>query len=203
VSSAEHETLLEVDGLVTRYPVQRGVVGAIARRPKETVHAVEGVSFTIAAGEMVALVGESGCGKTSTAQTVVRMVDSEQGAIRFRGREISQLSARSLRPLRREIQMIYQDPYESLDPRFTVRDTIEEPLVVHRIARGNSGNAPPAWIGGYARNCVLPFGGFDRGEPAGARGDAASGYRLARATPGGGPGRDGEGNESVRSGDGR
>src|SRR4029078_1533470 len=97
VSSAEHETLLEVDGLVTRYPVQRGVVGAIARRPKETVHAVEGVSFTIAAGEMVALVGESGCGKTSTAQTVVRMVDSEQGAIRFRGRESSHVSAPSLR----------------------------------------------------------------------------------------------------------
>jgi peptide/nickel transport system ATP-binding protein len=136
VSSAEHDTLLEVDGLVTRYPVPRGVVGAIARRPKETVHAVEGVSFTIGPGEMVALVGESGCGKTSTAQTVVRMVDSEGGTIRFRGREITELSARSLRPLRREIQMIYQDPYESLDPRFTVRDTVEEPLVVHRMARG-------------------------------------------------------------------
>ena len=134
--SAEHESLLEVEGLVTRYPVSRGVVGAIARRPKETVHAVEGVSFTIAPGEMVALVGESGCGKTSTAQTVARMVESEEGVIRFRGREITRLSARSLRPLRREIQMIYQDPYESLDPRFTVRDTIEEPLIVHRIARG-------------------------------------------------------------------
>jgi oligopeptide/dipeptide ABC transporter ATP-binding protein len=136
MSAAERETLLEVDGLVTRYPVPRGVVGAIARRPRETVHAVEGVSFTIAPGEMVALVGESGCGKTSTAQTVARMVDSESGVIRFRGREITRLSARSLRPLRREIQMIYQDPYESLDPRFTVRDTIEEPLLVHRIARG-------------------------------------------------------------------
>ena len=134
--SAEREALLEVDGLVTRYPVPRGVVGAIARRPKETVHAVEGVSFTIAQGEMVALVGESGCGKTTTAQTVVRMVESESGVIRFRGREITRLSARSLRPLRREIQMIYQDPYESLDPRFTVRDTIEEPLVVHHIGRG-------------------------------------------------------------------
>ena len=136
MSAAERETLLEVEGLVTRYPVARGVVGAVARRPKETVHAVEGVSFTIAPGEMVALVGESGCGKTTTAQTVVRMVESESGVIRFRGREITRLSARSLRPLRREIQMIYQDPYESLDPRFTVRDTIEEPLLVHRIARG-------------------------------------------------------------------
>jgi oligopeptide/dipeptide ABC transporter ATP-binding protein len=133
VSTAEREALLEVDRLVTRYPVPRGVLGAIAGRPKETVHAVEGVSFTIGAGEMVALVGESGCGKTSTAQTVARMVESEGGAIRFRGRDITRLSARSLRPLRREIQMIYQDPYESLDPRFTVRDTVEEPLAVHRI----------------------------------------------------------------------
>ena len=126
-------TLLEVSDLVTRYPVQRGVIGALARRPKLSVHAVEGVSFSVGEGEMVALVGESGCGKTSTAQTVIRMVESQSGSIKFRGREISGLSARSLRPLRREIQMIYQDPYESLDPRFTVRDTIEEPLLVHGI----------------------------------------------------------------------
>ena len=89
---------------------------------------------------MVALVGESGCGKTTTAQTVARMVDSESGVIRFRGREITQLSSRSLRPLRREIQMIYQDPYESLDPRFTVRDTIEEPpgRAPHRARQGGA-----------------------------------------------------------------
>src|SRR3954469_10453641 len=135
-TTAEPGPLLEVDDLVTRYPVPRGVVGAVARRPKETVHAVEGVSFTIAPGEMVALVGESGCGKTTTAQTVVRMVESESGVIRFRGREITRLSSRALRPLRREIQMIYQDPYESLDPRFPARDTTEDPLLVHRIARG-------------------------------------------------------------------
>jgi peptide/nickel transport system ATP-binding protein len=129
--STQPETLLEVDGLVTRYPVPRGLVGTIARRPTQEVHAVEGVSFTIAPGEMVALVGESGCGKTSTAQTVIRMVENQGGSIRFRGREITTLSSRSLRPLRREIQMIYQDPYESLDPRFTVRDTILEPLLIH------------------------------------------------------------------------
>ena len=84
--------LLEVERAITRYPVGRGIVGAIARRPALTVHAVEGVSFTVGPGEMVALVGESGCGKTSTAQTVVRMVDYQAGAIRFRGREIGRLS---------------------------------------------------------------------------------------------------------------
>jgi oligopeptide/dipeptide ABC transporter ATP-binding protein len=125
--------LLEVEGLVTRYPIPRGLLGAMARRPKLTVQAVDGVSFSVAAGEMVALVGESGCGKTTTAQSVIRMVENDGGSIRFRGTEISGLGHRELRPLRREIQIIYQDPYESLDPRFTVRDTIEEPIRVHGL----------------------------------------------------------------------
>ena len=123
--------LLEVEGLVTRYPVPRGLLGTMAGRPQLQVHAVDGISFTLRSGEMLALVGESGCGKTTTAQTVVRMVDSERGKVRFRGRDITQLSAKEMRPLRREIQLIYQDPYESLDPRFRVRDTVEEPLVIH------------------------------------------------------------------------
>ena len=134
MSAPAGENLLEVERVVTRYPVPRGIVGAVARRPKQVVHAVEGVTFTVAPGEMVALVGESGCGKTSTAQTVVRMVDYQEGSIRFRGREIGKLSQNDLRPLRKEIQMIYQDPYESLDPRFTVRDAVEEPLLVHNMA---------------------------------------------------------------------
>jgi len=131
--SAQPTTLLEVEDLITRYPVPRGVAGAIARQPRLTVHAVEGVSFSVGEGELVALVGESGCGKTTTAQSVIRMVDTEAGSIRFQGRELTGLSPRALRPLRREIQMIYQDPYESLDPRFSVRDTIEEPLLIHGV----------------------------------------------------------------------
>jgi oligopeptide/dipeptide ABC transporter ATP-binding protein len=95
------------------------------------VHAADSISFTLRSGEMLALVGESGCGKTTTAQTVVRMVDSERGKVRFRGRDITRLAPKEMRPLRREIQLIYQDPYESLDPRFRVRDTVEEPLVIH------------------------------------------------------------------------
>jgi peptide/nickel transport system ATP-binding protein len=132
-ATAEPGPLLEVDDLVTRYPVSRGVVGTLKRQPRLQVHAVEGVSFSVGPGEMVALVGESGCGKTSTAQTVIRMVDNQGGSIRFDGRDITGMSAGGMRPLRREIQMIYQDPYESLDPRFRVRDTIEEPLLVHKL----------------------------------------------------------------------
>jgi peptide/nickel transport system ATP-binding protein len=125
--------LLEVENLVTRYPIPRGLAGTIARTPRRAVHAVEGVSFRVAAGEMLALVGESGCGKTTTVQTLLRMVEPSEGVIRFRGRDITRLGSRALRPLRREMQMIYQDPYESLDPRFRVRDTVEEPLLVHRL----------------------------------------------------------------------
>jgi len=128
--------LLEVEDLISRYPVPRGLLGAIMRRPQLTVKAVDGVTFTVGAGEMVALVGESGCGKTTTAQTVIRMVANQGGSIRFNGEEIGELSPGALRPLRRQIQIIYQDPYESLDPRFTVRDTIEEPIRVHSLVAG-------------------------------------------------------------------
>jgi len=125
--------LLEVENLVTRYPVPRGLVGTLARRPRETVHAVEGVSFVLREGEMLALVGESGCGKTTTAQTVLRLVEPVSGTIRFQGEDISALPSRALRPLRRRMQLIYQDPYESLDPRFRVGTTVEEPLAVHGL----------------------------------------------------------------------
>jgi len=133
VSANGSEPLLAVEGLVTRYPVPRGIVGSLARRPKQHVHAVDGVSFTVAEGEMLALVGESGCGKTTTAQSVLRLVEPDAGTVRFRGRELTDLSNRALRPLRRQMQMIYQDPYESLDPRFRVRSTVEEPLLVHGV----------------------------------------------------------------------
>jgi peptide/nickel transport system ATP-binding protein len=125
--------LLEVKDLVTRYPIPRGIMGAIRRAPRRSVHAVEGVSFSVGRGEMLALVGESGCGKTSTAQTVMRLVDPVGGSVHFRGRDITRLRSRELRPLRRSMQMIYQDPYESLNPRFRVRQAVEEPLLVHRI----------------------------------------------------------------------
>ncbi len=125
-------SLLEVRDLVVRYPVHRGIVGAIRRRPKQEIHAVEGVSFQLGRGEMLALVGESGCGKTTTAQAILRLVDAE-GQIMLDERDISTISAGQLRPLRRRVQIIYQDPYESLDPRFRVQGAVEEPLVIHGI----------------------------------------------------------------------
>jgi len=131
-ASAGHP-LLAVRNLVTRYPIRRGFTATLARRPRQAVHAVDGVSFSLDRGEMLALVGESGCGKTTTAQTVLRLVDATSGAIAFEGRDISALSHRELRPLRRRMQLIYQDPYESLDPRFRVRQTVEEPLLIHGV----------------------------------------------------------------------
>ncbi len=125
--------LLEVTNLVTHYPVRRGLGQAAIRRPRRWVHAVDGVSFSLSRGEMMALVGESGCGKTSTVQTILGMVKPTGGAVRLNGTDIANLPERRMRPLRRVVQMIYQDPYESLDPRFRVRQTVEEPMVVHGI----------------------------------------------------------------------
>jgi len=125
--------LLEVDDLVVRYPIHRGIVATVARRPRRQVHAVEGVSLSLRRGEMLALVGESGCGKTTTAHATLRLVDASAGTIRFAGVDVTRLGARALRPLRRRMQLIWQDPYESLDPRFRVSQTVEEPLLVHGI----------------------------------------------------------------------
>jgi oligopeptide/dipeptide ABC transporter ATP-binding protein len=125
--------LLDVADLRTRYPVRRSIADRLARRPRQWVRAVDGVSFSLSRGEMVALVGESGCGKTTTAQTILRMVEANGGTITVDGQDITAMSQRRLRPLRRDIQMVYQDPYESLDPRFRVRQTVEEPLLVHGV----------------------------------------------------------------------
>jgi oligopeptide/dipeptide ABC transporter ATP-binding protein len=129
--------LLDVRGLVVQYPVRRGFVGALRREPRRHVSAVSGVDISVASGEMLALVGESGCGKTSTAQAVLRMVETTSGTIEVEGRDITHLSSKRLRSVRRSMQMVYQDPYESLDPRFRVRRAVEEPLLIH----GTTGSA--------------------------------------------------------------
>jgi oligopeptide/dipeptide ABC transporter ATP-binding protein len=125
--------LLTVEGLRTTYRSRRTMTDRLGRRPSADVRAVDGVSLHVAKGEMLALVGESGCGKTTTLQSILGMVPTAAGSVLINGTDVTTLTARQMRPLRRHVQMIYQDPYESLDVRFKVRQTVEEPLLVHGI----------------------------------------------------------------------
>ncbi len=139
--SAAETPLLEVEDLVVQYAIPRGFVASLRRKPRLAVHAVDGITFSLHPGELVALVGESGCGKTTTAQSVLRLVDPESGSIHFQGTEITRLSMRALRPLRRRMQIVYQDPYESLDPRLRVEATVAEPLSIHGIGGSKAESA--------------------------------------------------------------
>ncbi len=121
--------ILEVDGLVKHYPVRKGIL----RRHVDDVHAVCGVSFTVRRGETLGLVGESGCGKSTTARCILRLAPATAGTIRFDGRDIASLGGRELRRLRRRLQMVFQDPYASLNPRMTVQAILADPLRVHGL----------------------------------------------------------------------
>jgi peptide/nickel transport system ATP-binding protein/oligopeptide transport system ATP-binding protein len=128
----EAQPLLEVTDLVKHYPVRGGVL----RRQVGTVHAVDGVSFSLAPGETLGLVGESGCGKSTVARSVLRLVEPSSGEIRLNGNAITQLSKSELRPYRRSMQIVFQDPFASLNPRMTAGDIVGEPLSVHGLASG-------------------------------------------------------------------
>ena len=123
--------VLEVSGLVKHFPITRGVV---RRKLVGLVRAVEDVSFEIARGETLALVGESGCGKSTTGRLVLRLMDPTAGSVRFKGEEIAGLDKQTLRRMRRHMQIIFQDPYASLNPRMTVGQMLEEPLALHGLA---------------------------------------------------------------------
>ena len=126
------ENLVELEHLTKRFAVKQGVFA----RGKVEVHAVEDVSLTVRPGETLGIVGESGCGKSTTARLILRLLDPTSGTIRFEGRDISKLSQRDLRPLRREMQMIFQDPYSSLNPRKTVGQIVGQPFTIHK--QGNA-----------------------------------------------------------------
>ncbi|AXF23744.1 glutathione ABC transporter ATP-binding protein GsiA [Burkholderia pyrrocinia] len=134
--------ILRVRDLVTRFPVKSGVFGRVS----QFVHAVERVSFELRAGETLALVGESGCGKSTTGRSLLRLVESQSGSIEFDGRDISALKGPDLQALRRNIQFIFQDPFASLNPRLTVGFSIMEPLLVHGVASGREAQARVDWL---------------------------------------------------------
>ncbi len=124
-----NEVLLEVRGLVKHFPIG----GGLFAKPRGAIRAVDGVSFTIRRGETLGLVGESGCGKTTTGRCILQLERPTSGRVIFEGRDLTTLDETALRAVRRRVQVIFQDPYSSLNPRMTVGQIIAEPLAVHRI----------------------------------------------------------------------
>ncbi|MCH2629487.1 MAG: dipeptide ABC transporter ATP-binding protein [Nisaea sp.] len=124
--------LIEVKGLTTRFDIRKGLFGTATGR----IHAVEGIDFSLQPGETLALVGESGCGKSTTGRSIIRLEEPTRGSVKFEGQELTKLSAKQMRPYRRQMQMIFQDPFASLNPRMTVGDAIAEPIIVHELAKG-------------------------------------------------------------------
>ncbi|WNG27929.1 dipeptide ABC transporter ATP-binding protein [Cystobacter fuscus] len=136
------EPLLQVRDVKTHFPVRGGPWG----RARGSVKAVDGVSFDVRRGETLGLVGESGCGKSTLGRTILRLVGPTAGSIRFEGRELTGLSQRELRPLRRRMQLVFQDPYASLNPRMSVRELLGEPFAIHGLERGAAREAKVAGL---------------------------------------------------------
>lgn len=128
------QQLLEVENLRVWFPIEGGFIASLLQRggPKY-VKAVDGLSFSVRRGEVVGLAGESGCGKSTCGMAVTRLYEPSSGSIRFEGSDLTHLRTREMKEYRRRIQIIFQDPYQSLNPRFTVYDTVKEPLDIHRL----------------------------------------------------------------------
>ena len=130
---SDKEVILKVKDLVMYFPIKRGIFQRVVGQ----VHAVDGISFDIKKGETLGLVGESGCGKSTTGRTILQLYRATSGEITFEGEDLIKAKGEKLRLMRRRMQMIFQDPYASLNPRMTVEDIVGEPLIVHDIARGD------------------------------------------------------------------
>ncbi len=124
--------LLRVEDLVKHFPIRRGLFA----RTVGQVRAVDGVSFDVAKGEVLGLVGESGCGKTTTGRCILRLIEPTSGKVIFDGRDVTAMPRKELRAIRREMQIVFQDPYSSLNPRLTIGSMLGEALAIHRIAKG-------------------------------------------------------------------
>src|SRR5256886_1526055 len=138
-AAASHATpvtpaLVDVQGLVKHFPGERGLLGL--GRPRAVIRAVDDVSFAIAPGQTLGLVGESGCGKSTVGRAILRLIEPDAGRVTIDGQDVVALGARPLRALRRRMQIVFQDPHGSLNPRMTVHQMLAEPLAIHRIARG-------------------------------------------------------------------
>jgi oligopeptide/dipeptide ABC transporter ATP-binding protein len=152
-------TLLEVRDLTKAFPLHRPLLAALLRAPRLVVHALNGVSFSVRRGETLGIVGESGCGKSTLARCLVRLIEADAGTITYDGADVRALAGAERRAFNRRVQLIFQDPYSSLNPRMTVRQTLSEALRVHRLCPPTEISERVAWLLDLVR---LPRDALDR-----------------------------------------
>jgi len=169
-SAGRNGLLLDVRDLRKYFPVRRGVLS----RTVGYVKAVDGVSFGIREGETLGLVGESGCGKTTVGRTILRLLEPTGGEVYFEGRNVFELEKSDMRALRRKMQIIFQDPYSSLNPRMTVGAMLEEALKIHRLASGEAAKRRVAELLENTRVATRTSSAEDRGSGSASRAPSRS-----------------------------